>query len=157
NTDFVDPNDKDYKKMKKTADERISNLNSEIKNLQKKLIELSRKKGKYTVASNQAALFGEKKTKRKALSGVHNILEESVNESEFFTIPGAVGEFLQQVEKKPVHSVVVTLDGPQGAGKTTTIYRFINSFASAKKPCVFFSLEEHPQSHLARKKAAEYI
>lgn len=94
--------------------------------------------------------------KESKLPNVRNILDNPA-ESEFFKIPGAVGEFLQQVEKKPRHSVVITMDGQQGAGKTTTLYRFIDSFASTKKPCVFFSLEEHPESHLARNKAQEYI
>lgn len=115
--------------------------------------------------TKQGALFGLIATaeheeintpKESKLPNVRNILD-SPAESEFFKIPGAVGEFLQQVEKKPRHSVVITMDGQQGAGKTTTLYRFLDSFASTKKPCVFFSLEEHPESHLARKKAQEYI
>lgn len=33
-------------------------------------------------------------------------------------------------------SVVITIDGQQGAGKTTMLYRFMNDFA-AKNKCVY--------------------
>jgi antirestriction protein ArdC len=77
--------------------------------------------------------------------------------SEFYSVGGEVGRFLQQVERKPVHSVVITLDGEQGAGKTTTLYKFIDAFASEGNKCLFISGEEHPDSFLAKDKQEKYI
>jgi len=77
--------------------------------------------------------------------------------SEFFNVPGEVGKFLQAVEKKPKQSVVITIDGHQGAGKTTTLYKFMNAFASGKNRSLFASLEEHPDSSLAKEKEENYI
>lgn len=137
---------------------KIVKVNTSDKAKIKQLKKPAKTKKTTNAGSNQAALFGAKKEKKRSkLTGVSNILSEVETQSEFFKVPGAVGEFLQQVERKPVHSVVVTLDGAQGAGKTTTLYRFINSFASAQLPCVYFSLEEHPESHLAREKVNRYI
>ncbi|WP_130736745.1 zincin-like metallopeptidase domain-containing protein [Flavobacterium sp. J27] len=77
--------------------------------------------------------------------------------SEFFTVNGEVGKFLQAVERKPFHSVVITMDGMQGAGKTTTLYKFIDAFASAGNECLFISGEEHPDSSLAIEKRDKYL
>ncbi len=77
--------------------------------------------------------------------------------SEFYEVAGAEGYFLQGVEKKPVHSVVIAMDGEQGAGKTTTLYKFINAFASAGNRCLFISGEEHPSSSLAKEKVQKYL
>lgn len=77
--------------------------------------------------------------------------------SEFYTIDGEIGKYFQQVEKKPVHSVVITLDGEQGAGKTTMLYKIMNAFALPGNNCLFISGEEHPTSSLATKKTADYI
>ncbi len=81
----------------------------------------------------------------------------SNSSSEFFNVAGEVGEFLQQVEKKPVESVVITLDGSQGAGKTTTVYKFMDAFADPGNKCLFISAEEHPESHLAIDKANKLL
>lgn len=78
-------------------------------------------------------------------------------ESEFFTVAGEVGKFLQQVERKPFESVVITLDGQQGAGKTTTLYKFMDSFALTGNKCLFLSLEEHPASSLAKDKVLKHL
>lgn len=78
-------------------------------------------------------------------------------ESEFFTVNGEVGKFLQAVEKKPFKSVVITMDGEQGAGKTTTLYKFIDAFASAGNPSLFLSFEEHPESSLAIEKRNKFL
>lgn len=77
--------------------------------------------------------------------------------AQYLRLNGEVGAFLQRVEKKPKQSVVITMDGEQGAGKTTTLYKFIDAFASAGNKSVFFSLEEHPQSSLAIEKAQKYL
>lgn len=81
---------------------------------------------------------------------------EEVN-TEFFNVPGDVGKFLQRVERKKNESVVITMDGQQGAGKTTTLYKFMNSFAKGGSKSLFASLEEHPTSALARDKVSKYI
>jgi antirestriction protein ArdC len=88
---------------------------------------------------------------------VKKIGSSSNSSSEFFTVAGEVGEFLQQVEKKPVESVVITLDGSQGAGKTTTVYKFMDAFAAPGNKCLFISAEEHPESHLAIDKANKLL
>ncbi|MEE1899596.1 zincin-like metallopeptidase domain-containing protein [Flavobacterium rakeshii] len=77
--------------------------------------------------------------------------------SEFYTVLGEEGKFLQAVERKPEHSVVITMDGEQGAGKTTTLYKFMNAFASPGNSCLFISGEEHPASSLAKEKVDKYL
>lgn len=77
--------------------------------------------------------------------------------SEYYSVSGEVGTFLQQVEKKPVHSVVITMDGEQGAGKTTTLYHFMDAFAKPGNHCLFISGEEHPSSSLATTKVEKYL
>lgn len=88
---------------------------------------------------------------------VKSINDIGQQESEFYTVNGEVGKFLQAVERKPYHSVVITLDGPQGAGKTTTLYNFMNAFAIAGNKSIFLSLEEHPESALAIEKRDKYL
>jgi hypothetical protein len=78
-------------------------------------------------------------------------------ENEIFNIPGDIGEFLGQVEKKPVHSVVTTIDAEQGAGKTRFIFQIMNALAGIGLKCLFYSLEEHPQSKLFKDKVLKYI
>ncbi|MEE1897074.1 zincin-like metallopeptidase domain-containing protein [Flavobacterium rakeshii] len=75
----------------------------------------------------------------------------------YFTVLGEEGKFLQAVERKPHHSVVITMDGEQGAGKTTTLYKFMNAFATPGNSCLFISGEEHPQSSLAIEKRDKYL
>lgn len=77
--------------------------------------------------------------------------------SVFFPIAGETAKFLQRVEKKPVHSVVVTLDGEKGGGKTTVLYQWMNDFALPGNKCLFISGEQHPDSTLAIEKAEKYI
>ncbi len=65
NKDFIKPTDKDYNSIIKALDVAIAKYDNELKAVQKKIIELSQKKGKYTSAgSNQVGLF---KPKRKTL------------------------------------------------------------------------------------------
>ncbi|WP_330442027.1 zincin-like metallopeptidase domain-containing protein [Flavobacterium sp. C4GT6] len=77
--------------------------------------------------------------------------------AEFYTVAGEVGKFLQAVERKSKHSVVITMDGEQGAGKTTTLYKFMNAFATPGNRCLFISGEEHPASSLAKEKVEDYL
>lgn len=88
---------------------------------------------------------------------IMKIGSDSDEASEFYTVAGEVGKFLQQVEKKPFESVVITMDGMQGAGKTTTLYHFMDAFATPGNKCLFISGEEHPQSHLATSKAKNLL
>lgn len=81
----------------------------------------------------------------------------SAGSSQFYTVAGEVGKFLQFVERKPKESVVITLDGEQGAGKTTTLYQFMDAFAKGGNRGIFFSLEEHHESVLAQDKADRYL
>ena len=77
--------------------------------------------------------------------------------TEVFNVPGDIGRFLGQVEKKPVHSVVTTLDAEQGAGKTRLLFQVMNVMAGMGLNCLFISLEEHPASKLFRDKVQQYI
>ncbi|RDI07035.1 zincin-like metallopeptidase domain-containing protein [Flavobacterium sp. AG291] len=92
-----------------------------------------------------------------------NPLVMGINESsnaapaDFFIINGETGKFFQRVERKPVGSVVITLDGEQGAGKTTALYKFMNDFATPGNSCLFISGEEHPLSSLATDKRDKYL
>ena len=88
---------------------------------------------------------------------VRSMATEITQKGQFFNVPGEVGKFLQAVERKPVHSVVITMDGEQGAGKTTTLYKFMEDFANGQNTSLFLSLEEHPDSSLAIDKVNKYI
>lgn len=67
------------------------------------------------------------------------------------------GKFLGNVEIKPIDSVAITLDTPQGAGKTRFFYYIMNLFTGQGYKCLFVSLEEHPLSELAQAKKRQYI
>ncbi|WP_445718003.1 zincin-like metallopeptidase domain-containing protein [Flavobacterium sp.] len=113
-------------------------------------------------SNGQTSLFGVKKVTPKSAPKKHAKIQKIAlagndQESEFFTVAGEVGKFLQQVERKPVESVVITMDGQQGAGKTTTLYKFMDSFAVTGNKCLFLSLEEHPASSLAKDKVSKYL
>lgn len=88
---------------------------------------------------------------------VRKIGTKSASESTFFEVVGAEGQFLQRVERKPVGSVVITMDGQQGAGKTTTLYKFMNAFATPGNSCLFISGEEDPESVLSIDKVNKYL
>lgn len=94
---------------------------------------------------------------RKTIGNIQKIGSQNNQQSEFFTVDGEVGKFLQQVEKKPFGSVVITIDGMQGAGKTTMLYQFMESFADPGNKCLFISGEEDPNSHLAKSKVEKYL
>lgn len=90
-------------------------------------------------------------------SKVQKIGSSNSEAAEFYTVKGEFGNFLQRVERKKVHSVVITMDGEQGAGKTTTLYKAMEAFASAGNKCLFISGEEHPTSALAIEKTEKYL
>jgi len=75
----------------------------------------------------------------------------------YVKIPKKTQDFLGKIEIKPQHSVVATLDAPQGAGKTRFFYFLMNEMASTGNKCLFISLEEHPLSELAQSKKKQYI
>jgi len=159
---YIDPGKPGYEKIQANANKQIGKLNAEIKVLQQKLITLQKSKSKYTASKNeQVALFGAKT--KKALGQVAPSKIKKIGaatndqDTEFFNVPGDVGKFLQRVERKKNESVVITMDGQQGAGKTTTLYKFMNSFAKGGSKSLFASLEEHPTSALARDKVRKYI
>ena len=77
--------------------------------------------------------------------------------SQFFNVAGQTGGFLQLVERKPKESVAITLDGPQGSGKTTLVWKMMNDFAAGGNELLFLSLEEHPDSFLVEDKKEDYI
>lgn len=62
NSNYINPNTKDYDITMKNYDNKIYKINSEINFYQKKIIELQRNKGKYVGSgNNQVGLFGAKK------------------------------------------------------------------------------------------------
>lgn len=162
--DYINPKAKDYTIVMEQVTIQTQKINNEIKNYQSKLIDLQRNKSNYINAgSNQIGLFGtEKKSIQvsKPISTnpkVQKIGASSNVKSSYFNVAGEVGKFLQGVERKPVHSVVITLDGQQGAGKTTTLYKFMEAFAVTGNKCLFISGEEHPDSDLAKGKVKDYL
>lgn len=74
-----------------------------------------------------------------------------------FNIPGDIGGFLGNIEKKPNGSVVVTLDGEAGAGKTRFVFQLINALALGGSKGLFISSEEDPESSLFRSKRDLYL
>jgi hypothetical protein len=171
---YINPNAKDYDLTKSIADEKIAEYNFSIKNLQSKLLVIYQNKSNYIDAgSNQGALFGargpkgpkgmkspvirikpNKNKSSKVISAKDNINPGDFN---FYDVPGAVGDFLQRVERKEKDSVVITVDGKQGAGKTTMLYQFMDAFASGNNMCLFASLEQHPTSVLTQDLKDRYI
>lgn len=82
---------------------------------------------------------------------------ESGNEIEHFNISGPLADFFGKIEIKPVESVAITLDAPQGAGKTRLLFQIQEMFANGGYKGLFLSLEEHPDSELILKKQDQYI
>ncbi len=77
--------------------------------------------------------------------------------TETYTLHTELGRFFGELEKKPKHSVVVTLDAPPGSGKTRMFFQAMQDFASTGKNCLFFTLEEHSASKLFKGKRDQYI
>jgi antirestriction protein ArdC len=95
----------------------------------------------------QFALFG--------LTPFSEIQAETIP-SEKFKISGSIKEILGNIEVKPVGSVAVTLDAPQGAGKTRFTLQAANEFAKNYN-VLYVSLEEHPASSLFKTKVEQYL
>jgi len=89
----------------------------------------------------------------------HNLKPISVKSNavhQYYNISGDIATLLGAIEIKPVHSVAVTLDAPQGSGKTRAFFQIINEFSKNYK-CLFISAEEHPESALFLQKVEQYI
>ncbi|GIZ16208.1 hypothetical protein RCZ15_25070 [Capnocytophaga catalasegens] len=67
-----------------------------------------------------------------------------------------MAQFLGDMEIKNVDSLVITLTGGQGSGKTRFAFQFMNDLAQRYK-VGHISIEEHPQSRLYIEKAHQYL
>jgi len=105
----------------------------------------------------QAVKYYEPEDNEPVATGGIKLGSAPAGDAVFFNVGGETGKFLQRVERKPRHSVVITVDGPQGAGKTTMIYQFMQDFAAPGNRCMFLSMEEHPESSLAVEKAHKFL
>jgi len=92
------------------------------------------------------------KSKNHLVKGINHVSHPNEN----FAIGGAIGNFLGDIEIKPVGSVACTIDAPQGTGKTRFFFQIMNELAKKYK-VLFISLEEHPASTLFKAKVAQYI
>lgn len=82
----------------------------------------------------------------------------SDEEKEYFDIENKeVALFLGKIERKPVHSVVMTLDAPEGSGKTRAAFQVLGAMAESGYNCLFVSLEEHRDSDLLGQKCDKYL
>ena len=67
-----------------------------------------------------------------------------------------MAQFLGDMEIKNTDSLVITLTGGQGSGKTRFAFQFMNDLAQRYK-VGHISIEEHPQSRLYMEKAHQYL
>ncbi|AEK23410.1 MuF-C-terminal domain-containing protein [Capnocytophaga canimorsus] len=67
-----------------------------------------------------------------------------------------MAQFLGDMEIKNTDSLVITLTGGQGSGKTRFAFQFMNDLAQRYK-VGHISIEEHPQSRLYIEKAHQYL
>lgn len=67
-----------------------------------------------------------------------------------------ISDFLGRIEKKTKESVVITMTGGQGSGKTRFLFQVMNAFAQNYR-CGHASMEEHPDSSLYEDKALQYL
>jgi len=75
---------------------------------------------------------------------------------EYFQCANAdLAAFFGKIEVKPKHSVVVTIAGGQGSGKTRFVFQVIEAFAK-NYTVGHASIEEHPASSLYMQKAQQY-
>lgn len=84
-------------------------------------------------------------------------MAERSGSGEYYELPGGLGEFIGRIEKKPRESVVITLDAPQGSGKTRLLFQIMNLIASMGMRVLYLSFEEHPDSDLFTMKRDQYI
>lgn len=93
----------------------------------------------------------------KGTSLADKILERQNKVFEYYDIPEEhLDKFLGKIEKKEKESVVITLTGGQGSGKTRKAFRFMNALAKNYR-VGHASIEEHPDSTLYWDKVYEYI
>ena len=84
----------------------------------------------------------------------------TAKQRQFFTLNPQFADlntFLGKVERPSKESVVMTLSGPQGCGKSTAFFDMMNAFATSGYNVLHASLEEHPDSHLYEQKAIKYL
>ncbi|WP_212900908.1 MuF-C-terminal domain-containing protein [Capnocytophaga canimorsus] len=67
-----------------------------------------------------------------------------------------MAQFLGDMEIKNTDSLVITLTGGQGSGKTRFAFQFMNDLAQRYK-VGHISIEEHPKSRLYKEKAYQYL
>lgn len=91
------------------------------------------------------------------LPSAYDISQRTEQEIEYFKLNGDIGKFLGKLEKKPKHSIAVTLDAEQGAGKTRAFFQFADELAKNGYNVLFVSFEEHPESSLFQQKQKQYI
>lgn len=94
---------------------------------------------------------------KKYKTAADRIYEKENSNVEIFELNGDLGVFLGQIERKPVHSLAITLDTEEGGGKTHTIYQWANIFYESGYSPVIWSLEEHASSSLSTSKAENYF
>lgn len=83
--------------------------------------------------------------------------KEIANNANYFDLHGAFIDFTGRLEQKTDGSLVITLDAPPGAGKTRSVFQFLNIAANSGMPSIFASLEEHPTSKIFHDKRELYI
>jgi hypothetical protein len=93
------------------------------------------------------------------LSGLRSMdqVGQSNGTREVFAGDNPIFEFLGNMERKPKGSVAITMDSPQGSGKTRFVFQMLNAFAGSGYRSLFASLEEHPDSQLFIDKRNMYI
>ncbi|WP_395043172.1 zincin-like metallopeptidase domain-containing protein [Flavobacterium sp.] len=77
--------------------------------------------------------------------------------NDYFKISGDLKKLLGNIEIKPIHSLAITLDSPEGGGKTHTVFQWANDFCNASYKPIIWSLEEHKSSSLSIDKAKKYF
>ncbi|MBY0485948.1 MAG: ssDNA-binding domain-containing protein [Flavobacteriaceae bacterium] len=77
--------------------------------------------------------------------------------NDYFKITGDLKKLLGNIEIKPIHSLAVTLDSPEGGGKTHSVFQWANDFCDAGYKAIIWSLEEHKSSSLSIEKAKKYF
>ena len=71
-----------------------------------------------------------------------------------FRLPGALGEFLGELER---FELAMTLEGDQGGGKTRFAYQLADTFAKLEHRIAMFSLEIGRKSDLIRRMREQYL
>lgn len=108
----------------------------------------------------EAAPIAEKPSvKRPSNPYIQNVRDtkQIANNAQYFELQGAFIDFTGKLEQKTDDSLVITLDAPPGAGKTRSVFQFLNLAANGGMPSIFASLEEHPTSKIFHDKREMYI